>query len=73
MEIIKHAHIYSSNIPGFSAYWRSIYNEFMGHALAPVEQQQMEYTEQNYFFGDTNQLPPVQKNQIIYRTHNTRN
>jgi hypothetical protein len=38
MEIIKHAHIYSSNIPGLSAYWRSIYNEFMGHALAPVEQ-----------------------------------
>jgi hypothetical protein len=33
MEIIKHAHIYSSNLPGFSAYLRSIYNEFMGHAL----------------------------------------
>jgi hypothetical protein len=73
IEIIKHAHICSSNIPGFSAYWRSIYNEFMGHALAPVEQQQMEYTELNYFFGDTYQLPPVCKNQIIHRTHNTRN
>jgi hypothetical protein len=57
MEIIKHAHIYSSNIPGFSAYWRSIYNDFMGHASAPVEQGQMEYTELNYFFGDTYQLP----------------
>jgi hypothetical protein len=32
MEIIQHAHIYSSNEPGLSAYWRSIYNEFvMGH------------------------------------------
>jgi hypothetical protein len=73
MEIIKHAHIYSSNIPGFSAYWRSIYNEFMGHASAPVEQRQMENTELNYFFGNTYQLHPVQKNQILYRTHNTRN
>jgi hypothetical protein len=73
MEIIKHAHIYSSNIPSFSAYWRSIYNEFMGHASAPVEQRQMEYTELNYFFGNTYQLPPVWKNQIIHRTHNTRN
>jgi hypothetical protein len=49
------------------------YNEFMGHALAPVEQQQMEYTELNYFFGNVKQLPPVWKNQIIHRTHNTRN
>ena len=70
MEIIKHAHIYSSNLPGFSAYWRSIYNEIMGHALAPVEQhalapveqQKMEYTELNYFFGNVEQLPPVWKN-----------
>jgi hypothetical protein len=63
MEIIKHAHIYSSNLPGFSAYWRSIYNEPVEqHALAPVEQQKMEYTELNYFFGAVEQLPPVWKN-----------
>jgi hypothetical protein len=30
-----------------------------GHALAPVEQQQMEYTHLNYFFGDVKQLPPA--------------
>ena len=32
------------------------------HALAPVEQQKMEYTELNFFFGDSMQLPPVCKN-----------
>jgi hypothetical protein len=26
----------------------------MGHASAPVEQRQMEYTELNYFLGDIN-------------------
>ena len=51
MEIIERA---------FSAVWRTINNEIMGHALAPVqvEQQQMEYTELNYFLGDINPLFP---------------
>jgi hypothetical protein len=53
MEIIEHA---------FSADWRTINNEIMGHALAPVEQQKMEYKELNFSFGDVNQLPPVCKN-----------
>ena len=53
MEIIERA---------FSAVWRTINNEIMGHALAPVEQQKMEYKELNYSFGDVEQLPPVCKN-----------
>ena len=46
----------------FSADWRTINNKIMGHALAPVEQQKMEYKELNLSFGDVNQLPPVCKN-----------
>jgi hypothetical protein len=53
MEIIERA---------FSADWRTINNEIMGHALAPVEQQKMEYKELKFSFGDVNQLPPVCKN-----------
>jgi hypothetical protein len=53
MEKIEHA---------FSADWRTINNEIMGHALAPVEQQKMEYKELKLSFGDVNQLPPVCKN-----------
>jgi hypothetical protein len=53
MEIIERA---------FSAVWRTINNEIMGHALAPVEQQKMEYKELNFSFGDVYQLPPVCKN-----------
>jgi hypothetical protein len=41
---------------------RTINNEIMGHALAPVEQQKMEYKELNYSFGDVEQLPHVCKN-----------
>jgi hypothetical protein len=54
---------------------------FPAKHTTPVEQRQMEYTEGLPDVGETfvintlysNQLPPVMKNQIIHRTHNTRN
>lgn len=61
MEIIKHAHMYSSNKPGLLAYWRNTYNEFMGHATATIEQWQIEYTES---------LPGVRKTFVKHTLHN---
>jgi hypothetical protein len=39
MEIINLAHIYSGNVPGVLAYWRNIYNDFIGRM--GMEQRQM--------------------------------